>query len=146
MLYIFYNKMKTETNKKGMNEFKQISTTKIWKIKKEWNIDNEKEISDVKKLHYGFFNSGQIIAFTSLSIKNNEFFFIIHEKNPAPIHTAEIIHYLIKKATVLKITKLNCFYEEKNSTLYEQFGFKKFYSSKYAKQLFSLNLKKVISY
>ncbi len=125
-----------------MNEFKQVSTTRIWKLKKEWNIDDKNEISDVKKLHYGLFNLDQIIAFTSLSIKENEFFFVIYEKTPTSIHTAEIIQYLIKKATVLKISKLNCYYEEKNDIVYKQLGFEKFYSSKYAKQLFSLKLKK----
>ncbi len=32
-----------------MNGFKQISTTTVWKLKKQWDIDDEKEMTDVKK-------------------------------------------------------------------------------------------------
>ncbi|APD07947.1 hypothetical protein UJ101_02448 [Flavobacteriaceae bacterium UJ101] len=125
-----------------MNGFKQISTTTVWKLKKQWDIDDEKEMTDVKKLHYGLFNSDQtIVAFTCISIKNNEAFFTIYENKPY-IHTSEVIQYLIKKATLLNMSRLSCAFNEENKLVYEQYGFDKFYSSKYAKQLFSLYLKK----
>lgn len=126
-----------------MDEFKQISTTMVWKLKKEWNINDKEKISDVKKLYYGLFNSNQIIiAFICLSIKNNEIFFTIHERKTTQNRTSKILKYLIKKAFVLKIFRLKCNFEEENQTIYKQFGFRKRYNSKCAKQLFLLNLKK----
>lgn len=124
-----------------MNEFKQISTTTVWELKKQWNINDEKKANDVKKLHYGLFSGKTIIAFTCISIKNNEIFFAIYE-NDTNIYTPKIIRFLIKKATLLNITKLSCEFKEEDQFIYKKYKFEKLYSSKYNKDLFVINLKK----
>ncbi len=128
----------------GGNNFKQISAITVWNYKKKWNIEYEKNITDIKKLHYGLFISDDLVAFVTVSIKNNELFFHIYEKNStqASFYHLNIIQYVIRKAILFKKSRVSCIFNKENSIYFEQLGFESFYSNKYAEQIFSLSTKK----
>lgn len=129
----------------GEYNFKQISTTTVWKYKKDWNINHQKDADDIKKLHHGLLVSNELIAFISIAIKNNEVFFHIYEKDSSKSsrYYSNMIEFVLKKALLLKKTRVSCLFDDKNNYYFEQLGFESFYSRKYATQIFSLLIKNV---
>ena len=119
-----------------MEGFKQLSTTMVWKLKKEWGIDEPINKDDINFLYYGLVNNttGNISTFVCFHPKNGQLFFKLHTKGNADEYEKSLC-FLFKKASIFKMNSIYCFSTKKYPKLYLKMGFNKQFSAIHSKDI-----------